>query len=231
MFMLPKCGRIYGSHIHPRTACNRNMDFFFQSSLGLLDSYTSLQPRCLLWWDQSCKNPILRYIFNIAPQLICWFLWKARNSGKFNSKHLSSSSIILSISKLIISCVQIQFRKIHFTTFNWIAFIDSIAVKKWKIQAILVPWISASTGYTLNSDGSSMQNATKSSGGGILRNPGGKLILAYSFFFGQGTNMCAESLALLVGLFLCEKIQVSNITVRCDSKILADMLNGKASIP
>ena len=43
--------------------------------------------------------------------------------------------------------------------------------------------------------------------------------------------MCAESLALLVGLFFCGKIQVSNITVRCDSKILADMLNGKASIP
>ena len=98
-------------------------------------------------------------------------------------------------------------------------------------MAIFVPWISATMGYTLNSDGSSMQNATISTEGGILRNSRGKMILAYSFFFGQGTNMCSESLALLVGLFLCEKIQVSNITVRCDSQILADMLNGKASIP
>ena len=129
------------------------------------------------------------------------------------------------------SCIQFQFPKLSLCNLNWFIFLDSISTIKYKITATPICWNGAQSGYTLNTDGSATQNGLSSSGGGILRAPGGKIIFAYSLYFGQGTNMCAESLALLVGLIICDKLVITNINVRCDSKILVDMLNGKVSMP
>ena len=76
-----------------------------------------------------------------------------------------------------------------------------------------------------------MNDGTSASGGGILRAPGGKMVYAYSFYFGQGSNMCAESLALLVGIYICDKLEIPNTTVLCDSRILVEMMKGKLSPP
>ena len=111
---------------------------YFQASCGLMDSFSTLHPRCLLWWKRSCKNSVLQYITNIAPQIICWSIWKAINSGKYNSKQHSTFSINLTVSKLIISCVQIQFPKLQFNTSNWNVFLDTIAARRWKISAMHV---------------------------------------------------------------------------------------------
>ena len=43
--------------------------------------------------------------------------------------------------------------------------------------------------------------------------------------------MCAETLSLLVGLSLCEKLQLCKVAVRCDSKALIDIVNERARPP
>ena len=92
-----------------------------------------------------------------------------------------------------------------------------------------VVWSSNTAGLILHYDGSSSDS--KAAGEGVFRDISGKMIFAYSVFFDQGTNMAAESLSLLCGLRLCEKMGVNNITVRIDCKVLIEMLNGDAAIP
>ena len=80
---------------------------FFQAPLGFTGQFPSLKQRCLKWWNQVTRNPLLRMVYQIAPSIICWFLWRARNEERFNSVKSSSSFIINNIVKLISSCVHL----------------------------------------------------------------------------------------------------------------------------
>ena len=58
------------------------------------------------------------------------------------------------------------------------------------------------------------------------------MIFAFSFYYGIGTNMSAECIALLIaGLIICEKIQVNNIVVKVDSKVMIEVVNENAIAP
>lgn len=63
-------------------------------------------------------------------------------------------------------------------------------------------WQRPTTGYhKLNADGSARDGVI--TGGGVVRDEQGKLIAAFSSFYGNGTNNESEFLALKVGVELC----------------------------
>lgn len=64
-----------------------------------------------------------------------------------------------------------------------------------------------------------------------LRDSLGKLIFTFSAYFGIGSNISAECIALLTGLLICEKMQVKQTTIRSDSHALINFVEGKAAIP
>ena len=204
---------------------------FLQAPLGITGQSLSLKHRCLMWWKQVSRNPLLRMVYQITPSIICWFLWRARNEERFNSSKTSPSFIILNIVRLISSCVQLISSKKNYITDCWYVLLDSILQFKWKITALQVPWSIVQEGHILNTDGSSMFQGSMAAGGGILRDSNGGFIFAFSAFFGYGSNMCAETISLLVGLSICEKFQVNKVEVRADSKALIDILNKNAMAP
>lgn len=167
----------------------------------------------------------------IMPVIICWNIWRARNKAKYNSTSQPYSLVISNIVKLVTKCLKIQFPKNRINTANWFTLLDSISNFTWKISVLQVMWDKAPIGYTLNTDGSSILHSSSASGGGILRDSSGKFIFAFSAFFGYGSNMCAETLSLLVGLFICNKLQVQSVAIRCYSKIIIDMLAGSSRVP
>lgn len=57
-------------------------------------------------------------------------------------------------------------------------------------------------------------------GGGIVRDMYGSLVLAYSSSFGPGTNLDAETQALLTGLKLCKAHHIPLTQVEVDSLVL-----------
>lgn len=71
----------------------------------------------------------------------------------------------------------------------------------------------------------------EASGGGILRDSAGNMVLAFADSFGSKTSLQAEALALYMGVKLCCMLDLSNITIECDSAVLIDVLNGHAATP
>lgn len=55
-------------------------------------------------------------------------------------------------------------------------------------------------------------------GGGILRDYKGSALVAFSTFYGPGTNTFAEARAPLFGLMLCYRLGYSKVAVESEKK-------------
>ncbi|XP_077251044.1 uncharacterized protein LOC143890293 [Tasmannia lanceolata] len=76
----------------------------------------------------------------------------------------------------------------------------------------------------LNIDGASKGNPGEAGGGGVIRNEKSTVILAFSLYYEKGSNMVAETRALLNGLRCCKAFNMSKIIVESDSKVLIDLI-------
>lgn len=78
----------------------------------------------------------------------------------------------------------------------------------------------------LNTDGSSRNGMA--AGGGIIRDYKGSALVAFSTFYGPGTNTFAEARAPLFGLMLCYRLGYSKVAVESEKKIIFDSICGGA---
>jgi hypothetical protein len=70
-----------------------------------------------------------------------------------------------------------------------------------KSNFVAVSWEKPELGwFKLNTDGSSFVNPGESGAGGLIRDHKGNLIVAFSEYFGIGSNNKAELLGVLIGL-------------------------------
>lgn len=85
-------------------------------------------------------------------------------------------------------------------------------------------WVRPREGqYKLNVDGSDKDGVI--TGGGIIRDAQGHLVVAFSSRYGNGTNNMAEFLALKEGIDLCNSLQLTNVTGECDSQLVVDAIS------
>lgn len=54
----------------------------------------------------------------------------------------------------------------------------------------------------------------------MVRDGLGRVLLAFSYFFGAGSNNLAEAKAALIGLPLCQQFHISIFFLECDSLLL-----------
>ncbi|XP_071914064.1 uncharacterized protein [Coffea arabica] len=92
-------------------------------------------------------------------------------------------------------------------------------IKKTRaIKIFLLLWNSPLPRYVkLNIDESAMGNPGYSGGGGIIHDSYGRVIGAFSSFYGYQTNTKAEAMALMEGLQLCLFLDLCNVIVEMDS--------------
>ncbi|CAA7405713.1 unnamed protein product [Spirodela intermedia] len=76
----------------------------------------------------------------------------------------------------------------------------------------------------LNVDGAARGNPEPVGGRGILRDPTGSIIFAFSYFYNIQTNTAAEAMAIRDGLLLCEERNLHDIVIESDSRVLVQML-------
>ena len=101
-----------------------------------------------------------------------------------------------------------------------------------RVSHMLVRWSRPSGDLLkLNTDGCSKENPSTSGGGGILRDGGGRLLLAFSCHFGQATSLQAEVRALLYGVKLFAHRGFGRLVVELDSLVLVHILLGKTGCP
>ena len=77
----------------------------------------------------------------------------------------------------------------------------------------------------LSFDGASKRNLGEAGGGGIIRNPNGNIILRYAWGLGIESNNKAEALALWQGLTQALFINIQDLIVLGDSRLLIQALN------
>lgn len=81
--------------------------------------------------------------------------------------------------------------------------------------------------YKLNVDGSARDGDI--TGGGVIRDADGNMVAGFSYFYGQGTIMRAEYLALLDGLSMCHSMEIWELDIESDSKVVVTSIVDKAT--
>lgn len=150
-----------------------------------------------------------------------WEIWVARCAATFDGTVMKARRICLKV----ISQVQL-FSIIHLPKNPssriqmHILGILGIQAKQRRIKrGTWCCWSRPSRGrHKLNVDGSARNGEI--TGGGIVRDDCGNLVASFSYYYGQGTIMKAEYLALLDGLSLCTALEIWDLDVECDSKVV-----------
>ena len=93
------------------------------------------------------------------------------------------------------------------------------------LTVIQVQWLPPSEHwFKLNSDGSSLGNPGKAGGGGIICNHHGEWVCGYARAIGHTTSVAVELWALRDGINLCVELNLPNVLIELDAKLVVDLL-------
>lgn len=189
----------------------------------------SIQQACFSGWF----GPKTSTLFILLPSLILWELWCNRNRALFYSKASPASVLIANIKKEAECILKADSLHFHSEAAWYNPGARSIRLGRRKQCVIrVVRWIKPSFGIVkLNSDGAFRGNPGLSAGGGLIRHSTGRIIHAYASFYGNTTNMVAESRALHQGVKWLHSHQFFGAIVEVNSKVLVDCLSGRAKPP
>lgn len=136
----------------------------------------------------------------------CWELWKARCRAVFEGANSNAASIIKNVVHSI-QDMNVLFDPHLRSSHVSIIQLETLGVQIAQVKEKKGKWIkweaSSVCQLTLNTDGSSRVGVCL--GGGIVRDQNGVMVCAFSNYYGNGTNMEGEALALKDGLALCRE--------------------------
>jgi ribonuclease HI len=92
-------------------------------------------------------------------------------------------------------------------------------------KSAMEEWKNSLNSNILSFDGASKGNPGKAGGGGIISNPTGNIILRYAWGLGIEPNNKAEALALWQGLTQALSLNIRDLIVIGDSRLLIQALN------
>ena len=81
--------------------------------------------------------------------------------------------------------------------------------------------------FKVYTDGGSRGNPGPSAAGGVIFSPEHKQLAEVSKYLGMRTNNYAEYSGLIITLQKCIELNIKNIEVSMDSKLVVEQLNGK----
>lgn len=205
----------------------------FEAPLGLRGDGFCLRRRCISIWQVQKFNKVLNYCCKIIPALVVWYLWRARNLARLENLSLTKDEIFKLIWLDLKDMVSSLFPDLRTTLQNhsWESLVLYFENLHFCPRVKEVFWCFPNCSYKLNTDGSARGNPSLAAGGGILRDNSGSTIFVFSDFFGVKSSLQAETHALLLGMLLCEILNIQDIMVECDNLILINILNGLAATP
>ncbi|XP_012855085.1 PREDICTED: uncharacterized protein LOC105974516 [Erythranthe guttata] len=158
-------------------------------------------------------------------------IWKARCSARFDEENINPLSIIRKIMhQLGLVAMQLKPKKKNSPLQDNI--LQSLRLPSAPVREPVRRWFRWEKPplgrYKLNVDGSSKEGLC--AGGGIIRDGHGRLVAAFSSFYGHGSNNKGELSALLDGLQVCQALRLSNVIIESDSLIVVNAIHGRSSI-
>ncbi|XP_059289936.1 uncharacterized protein LOC132043485 [Lycium ferocissimum] len=199
---------------------------FFGASCGIISTTRDIRVTVMNWWLLKSKNKVHDMLLKCLPTIICWEIWKARCTYRYEGIKYSQRRIIDQITYLAKGIINLQFTSLKLES-PWHNYCHMIENLKPKINIKCIKWIKPDSPFLkLNTDGCSKGNPGSSGGGGILRDENGHFLMAFSAYYGQCSNNIAETKAILMGLRWCIDRGYQNINIESDSKLIIGMING-----
>ncbi|KAL3520125.1 hypothetical protein ACH5RR_018274 [Cinchona calisaya] len=142
---------------------------------------------------------------------------------KWSSKHISSKTFFWD-KRMPMKLLGKEFLLCRFT--------GNFDSKEEASSISQVRWHPSTAGFfKIYCDGASKANPSLAASGGIIKNNKGSPIAAFSNHYGTCTNMQAEALAILDGVKLCTRFNISSFQIELDSKTLVDVMNNITTAP
>ncbi|XP_060182379.1 uncharacterized protein LOC132612052 [Lycium barbarum] len=203
---------------------------FFGASCGIISTARDIRVTVMNWWLQRSKNKVHAMLLKCLPTIICWEIWKARCTYRYEGIKYTQRRIIDQITYLARVIINLQFTSLNLEG-PWHNYCHIIENLKPKINIKCIKWIKPDSPLLkLNTDGCSKGNPGSSGGGGILRDEIGHFLMAFSAYYGQCNNNIAETKTILMGLKWCIDRGYQNINIESDSKLIIGMINGDIRI-
>ncbi|XP_027077095.1 uncharacterized protein [Coffea arabica] len=204
----------------------------FQVDIGQFVTPSTVKHAVIQWWLLPAKNIKLKLVYQLLPSLICWHLWKARNTAVWEGKVLSVMQINTFVLSDLYDIFQLHFTDIGVGRYSWPCFYSSLVSWQKPFKFILVRWIPpVLTTCKLNTDGSSLGNPGRSGGGGVLRNSSGVFLLGFACYWGVIPSLHSELKVLLFGVKLCVMRGFFCLHLESDSSLLVQMVKGISRCP
>ncbi|KAK4729651.1 hypothetical protein R3W88_022639 [Solanum pinnatisectum] len=185
-------------------------------TLGVRLTHSSLKILILNWWNTVTKNPIANFIIQALPSIICWEIWKARCSNKFDAINPSVYKTKANILFTIVQITKKKFGKANIVE-SWRNIHYILDTEIHYRTTTIVKWIKPpNMSVKLNNDGSCIQDRCDGDDQKLI----GNLLFAYYINLGPGTSNIAEMAALLYGLKWCVNRGFSKIWIETDSMLL-----------
>ena len=196
----------------------------FEECQGELARVSTVCHLVVRWWLRRGHNVYLKFVYRLLPMLVCWELWKARNTGVFEGRRAVSTEVVRQVFIQLCALFHCRFPEIDGYFGSWDVFHSALVGMRRRVSIIQVAWVAPTGGYKLNSDGCSRGNPGISGGGCVVRDRDGKLIFGYSCFFGSLTSLHAELRAILFGVRLCVAQGLHGLHIESDSLSLVRIL-------
>lgn len=183
----------------------------------------------LVHWMQKVSG--MGHICVLIPMMIMWAIWEARNKAKFDETRMSQDNIF----HRIVGMVEYLVKGKLITEKHWRGQTQVASSLNYRIsmRAPRVPrvprvirWHRPVEGsFKLNSDGAIKGTTGIGGGGFIIRNTEGICIFASRSLFGRVSPMEAEIRALAEGLDFCNRMNIRQLEVEFDSRLIEQLIN------
>ena len=137
-----------------------------------------------------------------------WSLWLQRNKVVFGNNPSHKPLMTETIAKVA------EF-----------AFLGAHTKARCSLTTIQVQWYAPPDNwFKSNSDGSSMGNLGRAGGEGLIRDSKGEWVSGYARAIGFSTSVAAELWAFCDGINLCIDLNLENVIIELDAKLVVDLL-------
>lgn len=201
----------------------------FSRGAGILGPTLNLKHVIRKWWTIA-GNTRLKFVFQVVPIVILWFLWKRRNTILHGGSY-SIGKVVWNVNDILLKVIKIRFKD-KYEVNNWSFILNELNNYRVRYSFKIVRWIPPPNNWLkCNTDGASRGNPGPSSAAFCIRDHEGNLVVAKGFRLPDTTNLIAEARAIRESLQYCKENGLEQIIIESDSLAMIQFLEGNWAIP
>lgn len=174
----------------------------FAQAAGIIDNLVHVHQVIWAWWNiEWC--PKIKPLYQVAPAVIIWEIWKRRNTIKYG-RTMSCNRVIHEINKTLQNLAKIKYPWMANILLLWSNMIWFFEGYRPYVITKRITWQSPCEGwFKCNTDGASRENPGPSSYGFYVWNSNGDFIYAKAENIADTTIIVAEAKAIVEELGFC----------------------------